>query len=97
MRWHTWQRLFGEARTRISISYFVLMLFFAGVSIPTIRQVLFSRVQERIERSLDQEVEEFRRLIGRKIPEQVSYLVKMLLLFLMFFFLEIFLVMMNFC
>lgn len=62
------RRLFGEARTRISVSYIVLMLFFTGVSIPTIRQVLFTRVQERIERSLDQEVEEFRRLVDGQNP-----------------------------
>jgi signal transduction histidine kinase len=68
MQWQNCQRLFGEARTRISISYVVLMLFFTGVSIPTIRQMLFSRVEQRIERSLDQEVKEFRRLIGGRNP-----------------------------
>jgi signal transduction histidine kinase len=68
MQWQNCQRLFGEARTRISISYVVLMLFFTGVSIPTIRQVLFSRVEERIERSLVQEVEEFRRLTDGQNP-----------------------------
>lgn len=64
-----WQRFFGEARTRIAVSYVLVMMFFTGVSIPTIYQVLFARVQERIERSLDQEIEEFRRLIGGQDPQ----------------------------
>lgn len=63
-----WRRFFGEARTRISASYIVLLLFFTGVSIPAIRQLLFVRVQARVERSLDQEVEEFRRLVGGQNP-----------------------------
>lgn len=63
-----WRRFFGEARTRISASYIILLLFFTGVSIPAIRQVLFARVQERIERSLDQEIEEFRRLVDGQNP-----------------------------
>lgn len=65
---YQWKRFFGEARTRISASYIILILFFTGVSIPAIRQVLFARVQERIERSLDQEVEEFRRLVDGQNP-----------------------------
>ncbi|NEQ24359.1 MAG: two-component sensor histidine kinase, partial [Microcoleus sp. SIO2G3] len=69
MQWHNWQQLFGEARTRISVSYLILMLVFTGISVPAIRQVLFSRVQARIERSLDQEVEEFRRLSSGQNPK----------------------------
>ncbi|TVQ20469.1 MAG: sensor histidine kinase [Leptolyngbya sp. DLM2.Bin15] len=65
---HLWRRLLGEARTRISISYVVLILFFTGVSIPVIYRLLFTRVQERIERSVNQEVEEFQRLINGQDP-----------------------------
>ncbi|MGB3518441.1 MAG: ATP-binding protein [Elainellaceae cyanobacterium] len=65
---HLWQQFLGEARTRISISYVVLILFFTGVSIPVIYQLLFTRVQERIERSVNQEAEEFQRLVKGQDP-----------------------------
>jgi signal transduction histidine kinase len=69
MKWNSWQKLWGEARTRILISYVVLMIFFMAASVPAIRQLLFSQVQNRIERSLNQEVEEFQRLLEGRNPE----------------------------
>lgn len=56
------RNVFWETRTRILAWYALLMAFFMGVSLPAIRQALYSRVEERVNRSLIQEVEEFRRL-----------------------------------
>lgn len=65
LRWH---RIFFGARTRILVWYIVLMACSALVSILTIRQLLFVRVEERVKRSLVQEVQEFRRLVGGRDP-----------------------------
>jgi signal transduction histidine kinase len=64
-----WQRFFGEARTQISISYVILILFFTVVSVPVIYRLLFATVQERIERSVNQEAEEFQRLLVGQNPQ----------------------------
>ncbi|MEB3180024.1 MAG: HAMP domain-containing sensor histidine kinase [Nostocaceae cyanobacterium] len=58
-----WLRLFGQARTRILIWYLVLMAFFVAVAIPTIRQRLFTRVENRVRDELTEEVEGFRELL----------------------------------
>jgi signal transduction histidine kinase len=55
-----WQRALGEARTRILLLYIALMLFFAMVSIPIFRILLFSSVDNRVREDLQNEMEEFR-------------------------------------
>ncbi len=60
--------LFG-LRTRILTWYVVLMAVSAIVSIVVFRHVLFDRVERRIEKSLVQEVEEFRKLTKGRNPE----------------------------
>jgi signal transduction histidine kinase len=55
--------VFFAARTRILVSYLVLLIFSTVVSLWAIRQILISRLETKIETSLDQEVEEFRRLV----------------------------------
>lgn len=62
-------RFWGEARTRILFWYVVLMFVSTITSILTIRQALFARLEERIESSLTQETEEFRRLTGGRNPD----------------------------
>ncbi|MBW4418507.1 MAG: HAMP domain-containing histidine kinase [Myxacorys californica WJT36-NPBG1] len=69
MKLGNWRKPLGEARTRILVWYVVLMVFFMLVSIPAIRQILFVRVQERIEQSINQEVEEFYRLRKGRNPD----------------------------
>lgn len=64
-----WRRLLGEARTRILVWYVALMALSSLVSVFGIRHVLFIRLEERVERSLTQEVEEFRKLIDGNDPE----------------------------
>jgi signal transduction histidine kinase len=55
--------LLGEARTRILLWYMLLMTFFVAVSIPTIRQQLFSKVEKRVRAELMEEIEEFEQLL----------------------------------
>ncbi len=57
-----WRRIFFGVRIRLLAWYVVLMTFSTLVSMLTIRQVLLVRLQERVEKSLVHEVEEFRRL-----------------------------------
>jgi signal transduction histidine kinase len=64
-----WHRFLLSARTRILAWYIVLMATSSMVSILAIRQELFTRVQERVERSLSQEVQEFRRLVKSVNPK----------------------------
>ncbi len=61
-----WQRFFGEARTRILIWYILLMAFFVSVSIPAIRQRLFTLVQKRVEEELSEEVTEFKEMLAQE-------------------------------
>ncbi len=61
-----WQRFFGEARTRILICYILLMAFFVSVSIPAIRQRLFTLVQKRVEEELSEEVTEFKEMLAQE-------------------------------
>jgi signal transduction histidine kinase len=56
------QQFFFAARTRILAWYVILMAFFIAVSVLAIQQILLARLEERVERSLVQEIEEFRRL-----------------------------------
>ncbi|WP_221643738.1 MULTISPECIES: cell wall metabolism sensor histidine kinase WalK [unclassified Nostoc] len=65
-----WYRLFFGVRTRILVCYVLLMAFSAVVSIAVIRQVLFVRLQQRIEKSLEQEIDEFRLLTQTSNPQK---------------------------
>lgn len=56
------KRLFSSLRTRIVAWYIVLVATSMGVAILGIRQTLLVRLYERIEQSLEQEVQEFRQL-----------------------------------
>lgn len=64
-----WHRIFFGLRTHILVGYVVLMVFSATVAILAIRQVLFFRLEKRIERSLLQEMKEFQQLTTRINPK----------------------------
>jgi signal transduction histidine kinase len=57
-------RLLGSARTRILLSFLVLLAVSTVVSTLALRQILLGRVGERVEQALVQEVDEFRTLAG---------------------------------
>lgn len=63
-----WHKLLLSARTRILAWYIILMAISSVISIFAIRQELFMRVQERVEQSLWQEVQEFRKLVHSGHP-----------------------------
>lgn len=65
-----WQRLWGEARTRIFLWYLLILglVFLAGI--PAFRYLLFQRVDERVRREMAAEMATFRALISR--PDQVQ-------------------------
>lgn len=63
-----WHKVFFRARTRILAWYIVITVCSTLASILTIRQLLFVRVEERVEKSLVQEVKEFRRLVRGRNP-----------------------------
>lgn len=54
-----WWQVAGEARTRITIWYAMLMTFFMVVSIPAIRWLLFARIDVRVRADLASEVKAF--------------------------------------
>lgn len=58
-----WYRVFFGARSRILLSYVVLMAFSTVLSILAIRQVLLTRLEDRIQKSLLQEIKEFQRMV----------------------------------
>lgn len=61
-----WRRILLTARTRVITSYVVLVIFSTVVSFLTIRHILIAHLEENIENSLVQEVEEFRRLMKER-------------------------------
>ncbi|WP_248277869.1 ATP-binding protein [Brasilonema sp. UFV-L1] len=63
-----WRRVFLSTRTRILAWYVLLMSASALMSIVMIRQILLTRLQGRVERSLTQEVQEFRQLVDGQNP-----------------------------
>jgi signal transduction histidine kinase len=63
-----WRTIFGEVRTRVIIWHVLLVALSAVISLFTIRQILFARLEERIEKSLVQEIAEFRRLAAGRNP-----------------------------
>jgi signal transduction histidine kinase len=58
-----WHRFFWEARNRILAWYIVLIFFFAATSIPAFRQLLFARVNERVQEDLHEQMERFQEFI----------------------------------
>ncbi|NJM71991.1 MAG: HAMP domain-containing protein [Cyanobacteria bacterium CRU_2_1] len=64
-----WRRFVFGARTRVIASYVVLVVFSTVFSLLAIRHILIARVEEQIEASLRQEVEEFRRLVKGRNPK----------------------------
>lgn len=66
--WRSWRNILSSFQARLLIWYFVLMSVSAFISVVAIRQILFERVQQRVEKSLIQEVQEFRRLTASKNP-----------------------------
>ncbi len=63
------RRVLADVRTRILVSYVVLLAIAALVSVLVVRQVLLVRLDDRIESDLNQEVDEFERLAGGIDPE----------------------------
>jgi len=57
------RRIVRGARQRILASYLILLVGSTVLTDIALREVLLSRVEERVDRSLSQEVEEFRRLV----------------------------------
>lgn len=62
-------RAFASIRTRILAWYILLMAVSSLVAILGIRQVLLTRLYESVDRSLEQEVQEFEQLVGGRDPE----------------------------
>ena len=64
-----WKQVLSESRTRILICYIILMSISTLVSVLAVRQILFAKLEERIQQSLELEVEEFRQLRSGNDPE----------------------------
>lgn len=73
-----WHRFFGEARTRITLWYVLLMAFFLLLAIPAIRHRLFSIVDARVKEELVEEVILFRELMATQIAAQKGALTEQL-------------------
>ncbi len=58
-----WPRIFFGARTRILAWYVALVALSSAVSVLALRPSLYGRLEERIEESLTQEIEEFHQLV----------------------------------
>jgi signal transduction histidine kinase len=58
-----WMRFWGEARTRIVLWYVGIILVFAGVAIPLIRQQIVAQVDVRVRADLNEEMDEFLELL----------------------------------
>jgi signal transduction histidine kinase len=63
-----WDKVFFGARSRILISYVVLMAFSTIASLLGIRQVLLVQLEKRIEKSVQQEMKEFQRVVKGRNP-----------------------------
>ncbi|MQA73909.1 MAG: HAMP domain-containing protein [Solirubrobacterales bacterium] len=63
------RRIVGGVRARILASYVILLAIALLVSVLAVRQVLLVRLDDRIQEDLQQEVEEFRELVGGNDPE----------------------------
>jgi signal transduction histidine kinase len=63
-----WRSFFQGIRTRILLFYLLLMLFFAAATLVLIRQMLYFNLQDRIDKTLQQEIEELRLLVKGRDP-----------------------------
>lgn len=63
------RRLAGDVRLRILASYVILLAFALLVSVLLVRQALLVRLDDRVDRDLAQEVQEFRRLANGTDPK----------------------------
>ncbi|MGH2953874.1 MAG: hypothetical protein ACRDK9_07610 [Solirubrobacterales bacterium] len=63
------RRIAGDVRTRILVSYVILLTLAGFFSVLVVRQVLLVRLEDRIDSDLTQEVDEFGRLAGGIDPE----------------------------
>lgn len=64
-----WRKFFLGARSQILVWLVVLLALSTVVSIFAIRQILFAQLLDRVQRSLNQEVEEIQRLADGRDPE----------------------------
>lgn len=64
------RRITGGVRTRILVSYVILLAITASASIVAVRQVLLVRLDDRVEQDLQQEAQEFRALADNGIDPQ---------------------------
>lgn len=81
-----WRSIFWEARTRLLAWYIILLTCCTVTSVLIVRQILFVNLQNRIEKSLNQEVQEFQQLItgnnpntGKPFGDDVSAIFKVFL------------------
>lgn len=66
-------RVLGAARTRILLWYVVILLFIFVVGIPIFRQLLFARVDQRVNQDMIEKLEIFQSLLaGELIDEDVD-------------------------
>jgi signal transduction histidine kinase len=63
-----WRRMFSGIGMRIFLSYVALLAVSTTVSVVFIRQILLVRLDEQIAEHLEQEQQEFRRLVGGTDP-----------------------------
>ncbi|MFQ4142307.1 HAMP domain-containing sensor histidine kinase [Chlorogloeopsis sp. ULAP02] len=63
-----WRKFFLGARARILVWLVVLISLSTAISIFAIRQILFAQLLQRVQRSLEQEVEEIQRLVNGRNP-----------------------------
>jgi signal transduction histidine kinase len=67
-RFPGWRRIFFGVRTRILVSYVVLMTFSTLVCILAIREILLVQLEEQVEKFLIKEIKEFKRLTKGRNP-----------------------------
>jgi two-component system OmpR family sensor kinase len=66
------QRVTGDVRARILLTFVVLLGLAAAASVLVVRQVLLARLDDRVRDNLAQEVEEFERLADEGIDPRTS-------------------------
>lgn len=74
-----WQRLIGEARTRILLCYTALTLGFVIVALPLMQQRVFSKVDERVREDLQEEVKSFQKLLKGNVSDTDRMILKRIL------------------
>ena len=74
-----WQRLIGEARTRILLCYTALTIGFVIVALPLMQQRVFSKVDERVREDLQEEVKSFQKLLKGTVSDTDRMILKRIL------------------